>query len=679
MPATITNKFRFYNAYQFMENFKDVPIQDQSTGSDPNIGLSRSRFYIFVGKTTDWGSADGYLQPRVTGTIDQNSGSNYPFSIGGGLPGPSSQYETGGSAADSASDSNPPTPYDTIYDEFKTWDEILAAKYIESADVSFVIPRYNWVAGQVYAAFDSDDTYLFDKPFYVMNRDFRVYKCIDNNGGATVFDEPDLAETTGYTATNDGYIWKFMYSISPADVVKFVTPEWIPVKTIYDYDETQANNYDADQSAVQSNATDGDITRLMGVNASIGLPVTAGSGTDAYTVTGEGGSVSLSVEINTDGKLLTAVGSNGIEVAPIGGGAQALRGQISIETGGSVSATTRAITSPRGGHGFDAVRELGGFYVMVNSRLEYDQSGSVFVDNDFRKIGLVSDPLTAASSYDDYGSSGTDISGGLVTVIAGTTQQTYVAAAVPAGYYQDVSVHASGGTAATGDGTVDFQVDSGGNVIASSIAVRDPGSTNYTVGQSVTFALPESQTDEAASHGGGITTAGVYEVAAVLPDNTTDFRLSPGTLFSDAIGDQRVSIQITNLDAVNHDAHWDILELGIGGTTDFTVNFINDSNVTLGSGVLLNADRTAGTGTIYLSHITGTATGATKIEILNAGADVFTGMSPTSQAGGITVSTGSIGTVDMKQDTGNILYVEHRRPITRASDQIEDIKLIIEF
>ena len=26
MPATITNKFRFYNAYQFMENFKDVPI-----------------------------------------------------------------------------------------------------------------------------------------------------------------------------------------------------------------------------------------------------------------------------------------------------------------------------------------------------------------------------------------------------------------------------------------------------------------------------------------------------------------------------------------------------------------------------------------------------------------------------------------------------------------------------
>ena len=78
MPATITNKFRFYNAYQFMENFKDVPIQDQSTGADPNIGLSRSRFYIFVGKTTDWGSSDGYLQPRVpTIGTNQNDNSNY--------------------------------------------------------------------------------------------------------------------------------------------------------------------------------------------------------------------------------------------------------------------------------------------------------------------------------------------------------------------------------------------------------------------------------------------------------------------------------------------------------------------------------------------------------------------------------------------------------------------------
>ena len=169
----------------------------------------------------------------------------------------------------------------------------------------------------------------------------------------------------------------------------------------------------------------------------------------------------------------------------------------------------------------------------------------------------------------------------------------------------------------------------------------------------------------------------MYQVAAVLAGGTVDFRLSPGTLFSDAIGDQRVSMDLTNVDVSTKDSHWDILELGVGGTTDFTVNFIDASDNVLGSGILLNADRSVGTGRIYISHITGTATGATKIEILNAGADVFATMDPASANGGVTVN--NVGTVDMKQDTGNILYVEHRRPITRASDQIEDIKLIIEF
>ena len=33
----------------------------------------------------------------------------------------------------------------------------------------------------------------------------------------------------------------------------------------------------------------------------------------------------------------------------------------------------------------------------------------------------------------------------------------------------------------------------------------------------------------------------------------------------------------------------------------------------------------------------------------------------------------------MQPDSGNILYVENRKPISRASDQTEDIKLIVEF
>ena len=33
----------------------------------------------------------------------------------------------------------------------------------------------------------------------------------------------------------------------------------------------------------------------------------------------------------------------------------------------------------------------------------------------------------------------------------------------------------------------------------------------------------------------------------------------------------------------------------------------------------------------------------------------------------------------MKKFSGDVLYVENRSPVTRADDQIEDVKLIIEF
>ena len=34
---------------------------------------------------------------------------------------------------------------------------------------------------------------------------------------------------------------------------------------------------------------------------------------------------------------------------------------------------------------------------------------------------------------------------------------------------------------------------------------------------------------------------------------------------------------------------------------------------------------------------------------------------------------------DMKKYRGDILYVENRSPVSRASDQVEDIKLIVQF
>ena len=51
------------------------------------------------------------------------------------------------------------------------------------------------------------------------------------------------------------------------------------------------------------------------------------------------------------------------------------------------------------GHGADPVEELGGNYVIVNSRFEFNEgSGDFPTDNDFRRIGLLQDPFTAGTT-----------------------------------------------------------------------------------------------------------------------------------------------------------------------------------------------------------------------------------------------------------------------------------------
>ena len=61
-------------------------------------------------------------------------------------------------------------------------------------------------------------------------------------------------------------------------------------------------------------------------------------------------------------------------------------------TAAGAGAIVTPIIGPYGGHGYDAAAELGGYFVMVNSKLTQDESGAFTTTNDFRKIGLLKDP-----------------------------------------------------------------------------------------------------------------------------------------------------------------------------------------------------------------------------------------------------------------------------------------------
>jgi hypothetical protein len=114
--------------------------------------------------------------------------------------------------------------------------------------------------------------------------------------------------------------------------------------------------------------------------------------------TGVGYAIGPKVAITGDGQganvraTNTAAGVIG-DIVVVSGGNNYGNAVATISTTGGSSGALTPIIGPRGGHGDDAVEELGGFFVMVNSRLEYGESGNFTTNNDFRKIGLMAQPL----------------------------------------------------------------------------------------------------------------------------------------------------------------------------------------------------------------------------------------------------------------------------------------------
>ena len=232
MLAIITNKFRIHNAKSFIEGFSELDgIEDPN---DPLVSSirQRSNIYLFIGKHTPW-------DPK-----DKISGSN-----------------------DLTNDMNPPIPSDSVQNvDFDLWRNMIAAKKVNPSDVKHVIPRYDWAlnndgSGKVYTQYDDLNKSLFNSsysPFYVFTDEFNVYKCIFNNYGGRSTEKPTGRDSSEMIKTSDGYIWKYMYSISPSDSLKFVTTSHIPVNTIRQNPNNLINQENL-QWQVQRLAVDGAI------------------------------------------------------------------------------------------------------------------------------------------------------------------------------------------------------------------------------------------------------------------------------------------------------------------------------------------------------------------------------------------------------------------------------------
>ena len=334
MPAIITDQIRVLNASNFVSG----------------IGNASNSFYVFIG-----------------------------------LP----------NATEKASDWNTstPSPIDNFDQHDDIYDTLISAKKINSSDVLRVVTKITWSSGTIYEMYRHDYSInkltpqtsasnLYNSNYYVMNKDFRVYLCISNgaspsNGGNGIvsLDEPIHTDLEP-RLESDGYVWKYLYTIKPSDIVKFDSADFIPLPTDW------ASNTDV--SDVRGNAVDGKIETVVIENGGTGYQITGTK--NNVPIKGDGTGALASVTF-IDGKASSVQVTNGGS-----GYSFATLDVDSVVTGAGASFSV--IIPPAGGHGADVYRELGSNKVLIYSRIENsDITNPDFpTGNQFARIGIVKNP-----------------------------------------------------------------------------------------------------------------------------------------------------------------------------------------------------------------------------------------------------------------------------------------------
>jgi hypothetical protein len=265
-------------------------------------------------------------------------------------------------------DNVPPTPVNSTANiEFTPWRDMYAAKRITTSDVTHAIERYDWASGTVYDQYDDQDTDLMEDDFYVMTEDYNVYKVLSNANGTASTTKPTGVSTSPFT-TADGYIWKYMYTVTTAKALKFLTNDYIPVQTL-------ASDDGSDQWDVQTAAVDGGIHVIKVTSGGSGYATAP-----AVTITGDGTGATANATITAN--VVTSV-----TITAAGTGYT--RASVAFASG---AAAATAIISPKGGHGSNAVEELGGKFIMLNVRLDGTESNTFSTANEFRQVGIIRDP-----------------------------------------------------------------------------------------------------------------------------------------------------------------------------------------------------------------------------------------------------------------------------------------------
>jgi hypothetical protein len=350
MSALVTDQFRIFNASNFVESIEN----------------SSNSYYVFVG-----------------------------------LPNPTAV----GFGRTSDWDTNTPSPTDNLKYESHYKDTTLFGKKISSTNVRRLIRRIDWSQGTKYEMYRHDysinnpspitrSTRLYDSNYYVMNSEYKVYICIDNGSsgnnplGNSSQDEPTFTDLEPSKAgeSGDGYVWKYLFTVSPSDIIKFDSIEYITVPN--NWKTSTDSQIQVVRENGDSSINENQIKKVYIETEGSGYSSGTGQVVDILG-DGTGGQVVLDI---IGGKITNAQVSSGGK-----GYSYGIVDTGNLNASSNQNAKLIPIIPPSNGHGYDLYKELGADKILIYARFD-DSTKDFPTDSKFSQIGIIKNPVSFGST-----------------------------------------------------------------------------------------------------------------------------------------------------------------------------------------------------------------------------------------------------------------------------------------
>lgn len=263
--------------------------------------------------------------------------------------------------------------------------------------VSRVVRRQDWVKNTIYPCWPESDSHVLVKEYVSGYARLNVYRCLFSPATESSYSPTGTSSSEIYLP--DGYVWKYLYTISNSEAQRFLTNEWMPVpEKVTSTDastlHTTTNKYR--QYVVQANAQPNEVYGFNIVDSDAAqLALTTDIHVGAISYSGVEPTQPFKATLkydSTKNRVYAELDQKGV----------GYYGQIRFvnEADSDTSIAFLEGSNLTGmGHGSDAASEMfANNILMVARNIPDGDNNRVINENNFNMINLVKNPIDAMTN-----------------------------------------------------------------------------------------------------------------------------------------------------------------------------------------------------------------------------------------------------------------------------------------